>query len=75
MNDKNELTIYKFRLHDPVPSYVQFGHRHFQKEQPAGTRKGKENHFTLPTDLLQVAGIPATLVDEIESITLVYEKK
>lgn len=72
---KKEMTIFKFRYAYGVPAYVSFGHRHLEKECPSGSTNGPEERFTIPTDLLGVVGIPAELVDEIESISLSYKRK
>jgi len=60
-----------------LPSYLDVGQRHFEKEKPIGFGEyGVEDRrsFTLPVDLLALT-LPTELVEGIESVEMVYRKK
>lgn len=56
------------------PVYLVLAHRHFQKEQGA-IPAGVQFIGTIPLDLLTLAEVPRSLVEEIDSITVTYKRK
>jgi hypothetical protein len=72
-DNKKEITIKRNSLF-PMPGYVQFGHRHLEKEKPKGVSDGTVERFIVPTDLLAIP-LPKEVVDSIEMVELVYRKK
>lgn len=73
LENKKEVNIAFYRIF-PIPGYVNFGHRHLEKEQPAPRDvSGTEARYIIPVDLLSIP-LPADLVGEIESVELVYKR-
>jgi hypothetical protein len=71
--NKKEIHISHYQIF-PLPRYVDFGHRHLEKERGGSVIENGEHKFLIPTDLLAIT-LPAELVAEIESVELVYQKK
>lgn len=74
------LTCYKSPTHGQPPSYISLAHRHFEKAKTEGARviasagsnlPVDSRSFVIPVDLLRLT-IPPELVNEIESIEVVY---
>ena len=60
-----------------LPSYIDVGQRHFEKEKPIGLGDhgaAGVRIYTLPVDLLALT-LPADMVEGIESVEMVYRKK
>lgn len=58
-----------------MPAFISFMHKHLEKENGGGTRRGLEVAYTVPVDLLQLTVDDPSLVREIESVTLTYRAK
>lgn len=72
--NKDSILIKQSRSARSVPAFIQLAHRHLEKEQQAGTPTGEGIRFIAPVDMLEVAGIPAGIRDDIDTITMVYRK-
>lgn len=58
-----------------LPSFLNVGQRHFEKEKPSGRDSGESGvGFILPVDLLGLTLTPSLTAD-IESVEMVYRKK
>lgn len=58
-----------------LPSYLEVGQRHFEKEKPfVGSDLGRDNIIILPVDLLALT-LPPNFIEGIESVEMVYRKK
>ena len=56
-------------------SFVTLGQRRLEKEKPPPKDVvGGVSMYTIPVDLMRVAGFPPDLIDTIEEITLEYRK-
>lgn len=75
MENKKDLEVLVARHGGSIPAYVNFGHRHLEKEKSAGERIGGMHEFVIPIEMMEVTKIPGNLMEGIESIRLVYGKK
>lgn len=59
------------------PVFVDMAHRQLEKSPPPGIHTQAKNYnVSIPVDLLRVGDVfPPRLINTIESITLVYEKR
>ena len=77
MRSKNrELVIIKTKDIGILPTYIGLALRHLEKEVPVEKSVGIVTIYTVPVDLLSVGGlIPSDMIDQIEMVELVYNKK
>jgi hypothetical protein len=57
-----------------LPGYLHLAQRHLEKANPAGEVSDEGMVYSVPVDLLRLT-VPEELVNAIEEITLVYDKK
>lgn len=77
--NRNEIEILKVLGMGQWPPYIELAQRHFEKEKPdvpgvvdsSGYRRAT---VTAPTDLMRLV-LPEDVVDQIESLELVYATK
>lgn len=58
-----------------MPAFVSFMHRHLEKEAQPVEAKGEHAEFQVPVDLLKLTVDDASLVREVESVTLTYRSR
>lgn len=73
LENKKEVEIEKSRSVGSIPQYVALGQRHLEKEQAPSIINGGEERFILPVDLLGLY-LPADITDQIEEITICYQR-
>jgi len=72
-DNKKEIVITKYSPAGPVPNWINFAHRRLEKEGGGkGVTQADGIHFSIPVDLLSIT-LPQPLVDEIESVEVVYQ--
>lgn len=59
-----------------LPPYIRLGHRSLEKGCPPPTRQlgSKLVSYNIPVDHMRLAGIPANLVEPIESLEITYRR-
>ena len=75
MRSKDRIIYVKVNkqvLHN-LPGYINLIHRHFEKESPSLVSGVKQGTFSGPIDLMRMT-IPASLLEDVEEITLGYQK-
>ena len=59
-----------------LPTFLAFGQRHLEKEQPTGTAaSGESVEYLVPVDLLGLTVSDKDLIKEIASVTFTYRAK
>lgn len=66
-----ELMVIKTIGEGEMPAFLPMLHHHFQKAKPA-TGASKEITLTAPLDMLEMMGLPSSLISSIESIEVTY---
>ena len=67
------VEIFKVRGQGDLPIFLGLCHRHFEKALPSGS-DAKRLTITAPIDLLDIIA-PQYLLDHIEELSIVYERK
>lgn len=78
-----EVSVDKSQWKTTAFDFLQLGHRHFEKELPESVNKGSKvsdtlpGFYRLPVDLVRMVVPPTAgaIVDSIEEVLLVYDKK
>ena len=71
----NYIEIHMQRGTRGFPLFITLAHRHLQKELPTVPEGAKGGVFHVPTDLLSLLKIDPAIIEEIESVEMIYAKK
>jgi hypothetical protein len=74
MSKPRPMVVVNKTTYGELPGYLHLAQRHLEKANPAGEVSEGGMTYSIPVDLLRLT-VPEELVNEIEEVTLVYDKK